>query len=190
MSKPSPAERLQQIAQGMRLALASCRKWYGGGTEFERRVAMTLGYSLDRAVAAGGFAGPEYATFCLFVEDMKESHPEHWRESVGALAAVHLLPQVGVDVREGVVPLEVVFDGLADLIDAEAEKLEAGGGGSPDGPWSQPDTPKRWAKVFGVNVQTIKRRFQDGKIRNKKLSDRSYQVHVDDVPRADDSRCK
>ena len=51
------------------------------------------------------------------------------------------------------------------------------------GPLSEPDTPTRWAKRFGVSVDTIKRRFKDGTIRNKKLSDRSYQVDLRDIPR-------
>ncbi len=48
--------------------------------------------------------------------------------------------------------------------------------------WSEPDSPKRWAIVFGVSSDTIKRRFKDGTIRAKKLSDRSYQVDRRDIP--------
>jgi hypothetical protein len=51
-----------------------------------------------------------------------------------------------------------------------------------DGPWSQPDGPAQWAKKFNVSVSTVKRRFADGSIRVKKLSPKSYLVHVDDVP--------
>jgi hypothetical protein len=51
------------------------------------------------------------------------------------------------------------------------------------GPWSKPDTPSRWAKRFGVSVDTMKRQFKTNKIRNKRLSDRSYQIHEDDVPK-------
>jgi len=48
--------------------------------------------------------------------------------------------------------------------------------------WSKSDTPKRWAKRFGVSVSTIKRHFRDGSIPNRPLSDRSYQVRLDSVP--------
>ena len=48
--------------------------------------------------------------------------------------------------------------------------------------WSQPDTPQRWARMFGVSVDTIKRRFKDGSIPSQKLSDRSYQVDVAYIP--------
>ena len=51
-----------------------------------------------------------------------------------------------------------------------------------DGPWSMPDGPAQWAKRFRVHVSTIKRRFDKQTIRNKKISTKSYLVHVDDLP--------
>jgi hypothetical protein len=48
--------------------------------------------------------------------------------------------------------------------------------------WTRPDSPARWAKVFGFSTDTLKRRFEDGTIRNKKLSTKSYQIAVDDLP--------
>jgi hypothetical protein len=54
---------------------------------------------------------------------------------------------------------------------------------SPDGPWSKPNSPVRWAKLFGVTAKTFKRHVAEGKIRAKILSDRLYQIHVADVPR-------
>jgi hypothetical protein len=53
---------------------------------------------------------------------------------------------------------------------------------SSDGPWSEPTTPSQWAKVFGLSWDALRRRFNDGSIRNKKLSTKSYRVHVDDLP--------
>jgi hypothetical protein len=55
---------------------------------------------------------------------------------------------------------------------AAAEKLD----------WSHPQNPAQWARVFGVSVNTIKRRFAAGTIRNRKLSTKSYIVAVDDLP--------
>ena len=52
-----------------------------------------------------------------------------------------------------------------------------------DGPWSTPDTPARWAKRFKVSPRTFKRHVAGGKIRAKPLSDRSYQIHLDDLPK-------
>ncbi|HEY4759559.1 MAG TPA: hypothetical protein VIH42_03165 [Thermoguttaceae bacterium] len=49
--------------------------------------------------------------------------------------------------------------------------------------WSKPNGPSQWAKFYGISVDTMIRRFQDGKIRNKKLSTKSYRVHVDDLPK-------
>jgi hypothetical protein len=48
--------------------------------------------------------------------------------------------------------------------------------------WSEPDTPKRWARQFRVHVSTFKRWVKNGKILVKKLSDRSYRLDVDDLP--------
>ncbi len=51
--------------------------------------------------------------------------------------------------------------------------------------WTDPDTPKRWAKVFGVVPATFKRWVKSEKIRAKKLSDRRYQVDIRDLPKDD-----
>ncbi len=48
---------------------------------------------------------------------------------------------------------------------------------------SEPDSPKRWAKIFGgITPRTFVRRCKEGRIRHKKLSDRSYQVDIRDIP--------
>ena len=52
-----------------------------------------------------------------------------------------------------------------------------------DGPWSQPNGPSQWALTFGCSWATLKRRFEEGKIRHKKLSTKSYCIHVDDLPK-------
>ena len=52
-----------------------------------------------------------------------------------------------------------------------------------DGPWSQPDSPKQWARKFGFSTATLMRRFNDRMIRHKKLSSKSYCIHVDDLPK-------
>lgn len=56
-----------------------------------------------------------------------------------------------------------------------------------DGPWSEPDSPKQWAKRFNMSWDTLKRRIDEGKIRVKKLTSKSYQIHVDDLPRENKS---
>jgi hypothetical protein len=54
--------------------------------------------------------------------------------------------------------------------------------------WTTPDSPQRWAKVFGFSVDTLKRRFKAGQIRHKKLSTKSYQIAVDDLPAAQQTK--
>ncbi len=51
-----------------------------------------------------------------------------------------------------------------------------------DGPWSKPRSPSEWGNIFRCASKTVVERFEDGVYRNRKLADRSYQVHVDDVP--------
>jgi hypothetical protein len=48
--------------------------------------------------------------------------------------------------------------------------------------WTPPDSPQRWAKLFGFSVDTLKRRIEEGVIRAKKLSTKKYQIAVDDLP--------
>lgn len=62
------------------------------------------------------------------------------------------------------------------------ERREAEGALEVDGPWSNPDGPGQWAKKFGCSWDTLKRRFDDGRIRYKKITSKSYKIHVDDLP--------
>jgi hypothetical protein len=48
--------------------------------------------------------------------------------------------------------------------------------------WTTPDGPTRWAKLFGVSPTTFKRWLTDGRIRHKKLSSKSYQIALADLP--------
>jgi hypothetical protein len=48
--------------------------------------------------------------------------------------------------------------------------------------WTTADGPAQWAKMFGVSPTTFKRRLKDGSIRHKKLSTKSYQLAIDDLP--------
>ena len=80
---------------------------------------------MDRAIDAGGFASQEYVAVPVLVEEMKRKHPDDWRKTVFILAVNKLLPKVGVNWEKGAVPWEVVFSGMAELTEREAEKLEA-----------------------------------------------------------------
>jgi hypothetical protein len=68
--------------------------------------------------------------------------------------------------------------GWADEIEVASASPKTG----TDGPWSTPDSPSQWAKVFNVSRDTLMRRFRDGKIRHRRLTSKSYQIHVDDLP--------
>jgi hypothetical protein len=45
-----------------------------------------------------------------------------------------------------------------------------------------PMPPSHWAGVFNCDVKTLKARIRDGSIRAKKLSPKSYQLAIDDLP--------
>jgi len=64
-----------------------------------------------------------------------------------------------------------------DALRATAEVTE------PAGPWSEPDGPSQWARRFRYSVDTLKRRVNKGAIRIKVLSSKSWQIHVDDLPK-------
>jgi hypothetical protein len=51
-----------------------------------------------------------------------------------------------------------------------------------DGPWSKPDSPSRWAKIFNISTRTFVRHVEEKAIHAKKLSDKSYQVALSDIP--------
>lgn len=53
---------------------------------------------------------------------------------------------------------------------------------SPDGPWSQPDSPSQWAKKFKVSLDTLTRWEKAGKIKVRKLTTKSWQIRVADLP--------
>jgi len=64
--------------------------------------------------------------------------------------------------------------------DAAARKIQI----AVVGPWSEPDTLKRWAKKFQVTPKTLSRWAKSGRrIRIKKLSRTSWCIHVEDLPR-------
>jgi hypothetical protein len=48
--------------------------------------------------------------------------------------------------------------------------------------WTTADGLSQWAKLFGFSVTTLKRRFKDGTIKHKKMSSKSYQIAVADLP--------
>ena len=55
-------------------------------------------------------------------------------------------------------------------------------------PMTNADSPSRWAKVFQCSWDTLKRRLKEGAIRHKKLSVKSYQIAIDDLPECEKSK--
>ena len=173
MAETSPAQRLRQIADEIRCLPEAFKQWLPG------EIAIRASELFDEAVGLGAFADTEFARLRALVARQKTSGEKYWQTGAWNETVYCLAPALMKE--HGVVDCIAPACGpIADIIDAEAAKLEVAAG---EGPWSRPDTPTRWGKVFGVSGDTMKRRFKDGSIRNKKLSDRNYQVHLDDLPK-------
>jgi len=64
-------------------------------------------------------------------------------------------------------------DDIQELVDEQSD----------GGPWSRPDSPSHWAKVwFNCCPDTFKTRCENGTYRVKKESERRYRIHVGDLP--------
>jgi hypothetical protein len=78
---------------------------------------------------------------------------------------------------------------LVDLLDFEHALLKARAfvqklmADEQIGPWSEPDSPSRWAKRFKISARSFIRHVEKGIIRARKLSDKSYQVALADIPK-------
>ena len=103
-----------------------------------------------------------------------------WDSGLGHKLREHL-PAVCRHLETDVLPIPVskLFVGCQQ----EEHLLQSGGSpGTVQVEWSMPNSPTQWAKVFGWSYSTMLRRLEDQKIRNKKLSKRSYQIALDDLP--------
>jgi hypothetical protein len=59
---------------------------------------------------------------------------------------------------------------------------------SDDLEWTRAQSPSDWRKVFRLSWDTLKRRMKDGKIRYKKLTTKSYQLAIADLPDAEQEK--
>jgi hypothetical protein len=85
--------------------------------------------------------------------------------------------------------LDALDKAAADLEGKVNEALAATGApappapeSEPEGGWSRPDYPSRWAIVFNCKAATVVKRFKTGIIRNKRINNRCYQVALADIP--------
>ena len=118
------------------------------------------------------------------------AHSEHVREPLGdhlkdLLVALMRIKQPHpkgpvnpLEIRSCCTDIRRHFEGANAMPPGTHQQAETGG----SGPWSRPNTPSEWARMFGCSRATFQRRVKDGTIRAKKLSCRSYQVHLNDVP--------
>jgi len=75
---------------------------------------------------------------------------------------------------------KIALSELAERLKAEATKASS----EASNEWSRADMPSQWAKVLGINTRTFIRRCKSGDIRHRKLSAKSYQIAIADLPAA------
>ena len=175
MADISDADKLRQIADELRFLFSD--------TPLGRRQhpynAISISRLIREAIGLGAFPGAEWARLRARSRAYK---------TVGTLGGEDFDALIAA-LWKGKTPGSIE-EGKAYIV-AEVEAAAAAAAARPDenaakadqaGPWSKQDTPSRWGKKFGCSADTFIRRYEDGTIRAKKLSDRSYQVHVDDIP--------
>jgi len=135
----------------------------------------------------------KYADECLYSfddkRDVSDTIDQFWAE-MRRLGARPPLPPVelGNYREEYIDPRQnerMNFRMLHEALNLAEDAVAAADDERQQGPWTNPDSPTRWAKVFGVSVDTIKQWFREQKIRNKKLGAKSYRVHVEELPKSD-----
>ena len=107
---------------------------------------------------------------CLYDPSVSERIRQDIIGFTGDIMALDMLPAPPYILRQ----LDELIESLGGSKMAAAQS---------DGPWSKSDGPEQWSKKFGFSVDTLMRRFKDGKIRYKKLSSKCYCIHVDDLPK-------
>ena len=180
ISSSSASHRLREIAADLSSIPAF------GKVQIVPEVKVDSGRAFLEAIDLGTFSGQEYRKLQEVVQQQKMGgYTAGWE---GALwdEVVKCLSQGEYDEFTCSAP---ACKFIAQKIATEATRLEAdakrkqGEDETADGPWSKADGPQQWAKKFGFSTDTLMRRFEDGTIRHKKLSSKSYRIHVDDVPK-------
>ncbi len=102
-------------------------------------------------------------------------------------ASIHGLPNGAISITGGAGgatrggDINITGGAGGDGCDGGAINITAGSQ-SPDGPWSKPDRPSEWAKVFGVDARTFSRWVKAGKIPAKVIDEKNVMVRLDAIP--------
>ena len=126
----------------------------------------------------------------IVMGDFESDDPVQWRwddeQELRRLCSIYELKLDDFRSREArpqhpwpVLPIELAG---WDMIEAEVEHQHNRVDTERYGPWSKPRSPKEWQSIFGLSWDTLKPRFDEQVIRNKKLSSKSYKVLLEDLP--------
>jgi len=166
----------------------------------------TWGLSLRICLAGRGLGEPPVRflpiqLWCARLEGLAErlSGPDSAAaRPTGSVTTANPSPDTAGDTQAAILETDVAVDDRSGLLPsggAVVEKAEATPDQSftspappPEGGWTPADGPAQWAKLFGVTVYTFKRWCKVGKIQHRKLSSKSYQVAVMEIPAKDQAK--
>jgi hypothetical protein len=114
-------------------------------------------------------------------------YQECWEERFGIPYPRDVESMMELATRAGIDPNRVLngnwtLKEFAPIINGYLQRLKDQRTKVSDGPWSKPDGPEQWAKLYRFSTKTLKRRIDDGKIRAKYFSSKSIAIHIDDIP--------
>jgi len=151
------------------------------------RAALYAGRAVLAAFGEGFADGLGWKAWDVAAEELRLNRTEPWTWTRPQIEKLLTLSGIDYEHVWSAVVLRFqqlpVFELQGTHILKEATRAIAALRSADDGPWSRPDSPTRWATLFGINPRTFKRHIRSGKIRGKRLSDRLYRVHIDDVPK-------
>jgi hypothetical protein len=109
------------------------------------------------------------------------------RAQVGAVGITHLVYRGGAKPDEWEAHLRAVDGAQEEARGLEARfELSPPEGTPPAGPaavaWTPADNLSRLANLFGVSTRTFKKLLAAGRVRHRKLTTKTYQIAVDDLP--------
>jgi len=111
--------------------------------------------------------------------ELQEQHPERPDHDPVLDEIEEPFSEIKQELRSAVRYLRHVYVLLdAKITDAEIRRAKVPTGEE----YSKPYTPKELTKIFGVTWPTVKRQLENGIIKHKKLSPKSYRILLGDLP--------
>lgn len=161
---------LDSVVSDVRL-LSKYLRAYGGGDEVGRQTAKVLNHL------------PGEMSPLVALHNDATASVERRKDAGELLRLLGRIYRYANPMLTGPGPFEFDPKGAADLLEVLADKLAGVDDDDHPGMWSKAESPTEWGSLFGITSRAFVNRCKEGTIRHKKLSSKSYQVHVDDIPK-------